>query len=98
MLALEVGQQLADDLALAAHGPEAQRPVAARRAAAERQRRAAAQQRTARAQRRRLVHGRALAGRRAHSSSSQPPVKPARSRPRRICGLRVIVCHTEPSV
>jgi hypothetical protein len=64
MLALEVGEQLADDFALAAHGPETQRAIAARRAAAERERRggAAAQQCATRVQRNLLLQGAAFAG------------------------------------
>ena len=100
VLALERGEQLAHHLAFAAHRPEAQRRIARCACAAGRRDRRRAERNGARqagaAQRAR--HNRRRCSRPHQPWSSQPPVKPARCRPRRNCADRVIVCHTVPSV
>ena len=80
---LELGQKLDDDLAFAAHGPEAEhglvrgRPVAA----------CCERQDSDRDERRRPSPREAGAGRAHFDAVSQPPENPARSRPRRRCGF-----------
>ncbi len=95
----EIGEQFAHHLAFASHGPEAQRAFVAAAATSQRQRARAgdaSQQPAARPVADR--HGRDGAAARHQSSSSQPPVKPARCSPRRNCTHLVIACHTEPLV
>src|SRR5207248_3984424 len=100
MRALEVGDERGDDLALATHGPEPDHShVGGRCAAAGCEQRATDRDQASEREPRRARRGtdqRAVGTAEVTAVASQPPEKPARSRPRLRWALRFITRQTNP--